>query len=174
MDCNFQIKQFTLDWCLGHMWASLMKESQVQHWLIFDQFSQTTYRTPPIRVQITHRVFGSTGPGANTSVEVVGPLSSSGLALLLAWVDVCVCMSERKCKFCLSVPAISAQGSKIITKFKHQLLSHSCTFTLCLAGTDFYALIFNFNHKWDKQKIYISKRGFPNVFPNHNKSKLFD
>ena len=50
-----------------------------------------THCTPPLHIYITHRMFGSTGPGANKSVEIVGPVYLYSV-LLLSGPAVSVCM----------------------------------------------------------------------------------
>ena len=56
-------------------------------------FSMTTHCTPPLHIYITHRMFGSTGPGANKSVEILGPVYLYSVLLLSGLaVSVCVCV----------------------------------------------------------------------------------
>ena len=64
-------------------------------------FSMTTHCT--LHIYVTYRMFGSTGPRANKSVEIVGPvylhpvLLHSGPAVRV-WVCECVCVRERECR----------------------------------------------------------------------------
>ena len=54
-------------------------------------FSSTAHRNPPLHIYITYMVFGSTGPGANKSVEIVGPVYLQSV-LLMSGPTVSVCV----------------------------------------------------------------------------------
>lgn len=65
----------------------------------------TTHCTPSLHIYITYRMFGSTGPGANKRVEILGPVYLHSVLLLsgpaismcmCVYVCVCVSMCERE------------------------------------------------------------------------------
>ena len=55
-------------------------------------FSMTAYCRPPLRIYITYKVFGSTGPGANKSVESV-PVYLHSVYFLSGATDNVLCIS---------------------------------------------------------------------------------
>src|SRR4029434_9124135 len=66
------------------------------------KFSLTAHRNPPLHIYITYRVFRSTGPGANKSLEIVGPVYLKSVLLLsgsAVSVCVCVCVYMNMCVY---------------------------------------------------------------------------
>ena len=106
-----ELNTLTLEWCSGLRDPFSICIKREKRRLIFfsnsyslvtyqNTFSMTIHCTPSPHIYITYRMFGSTGPGANKSVEIVGPVYLHSVLLLsgpAASVCVCVCLCVCVC-----------------------------------------------------------------------------